>query len=103
MKIDSYILDTILEIQKDDSFTEEFKKFAFDSYPIMGLCNIYEEGTGKKIIKENVNIVISFIKDCIPLMREINKEIQDFDDEMLRNLILVLYIPTKENYLKEVN
>jgi len=103
MKIETYILDTLAEIQRDESFAEEFKIFAQNSFPVMSLCNIYEQGTGKKINKENVNTVISFIKKCIPLVKEAGKAIECFDDEMLSNLIINLYIPTKENYLNEVH
>lgn len=103
MKITTFIFETILEVMRDESFTEEFKKFAMDFYPIIHLCNIYEEATEKKINKKSIDTVISFIKDCVPLLNEIGKNIYIFDDDMLNKLILGFYIPARESYLKDVH
>lgn len=100
MTMTEFIFNKICTIIANDSFPDEVKDFASNSFPIISLCATYEEGTGKKINKKIVDTVINFINDCVPLMNEVGAEIHDFDDETLKMLILDFYVPVKKIYLK---
>ncbi len=62
----------VSSIQRNERFTDGFKSFSIASFLIIDLCNIFEEGTERKITKENIyedKGIFNFIKAIIPLLK----------------------------------
>lgn len=92
MNLDNLLKETIIEINKDNKFTKDFKNFSEEAAVIIKLCKIYEEGTGRKITKENIDNdmgILSFIKNISPLLQGIGIELT-MSEKMMKSLIIGL-------------
>jgi len=60
------------------------------SFIIFKLCTIFEEGTGKKITKKSINDkkgVYSFIKDVLPLLKQLTPKMPKIEEDIIKNSI----------------
>jgi len=87
---DKQLKDVFTEICEQENFSDEFKRFSRDAIVILKLCEMYKEGTGKKITKENIEDdkgVIKFIMATIPLLNKLGTGIY-LSENMIKKIVL---------------
>jgi hypothetical protein len=103
--LDDVLIEMSVEVNRDENFTKEFKEFTSETVLICKLCKIFEDGTGNKITKDNINNekgVLNFIIATLPILETMNVKIK-MEKEMINKLIYKFYLTMDDEMLRANN